>query len=148
MNRRQKQSVILGALVCVMAVVYVRAFAPRTPVTRATVPSKTAPDAPVAALAAPGTLAPQEVIARREAQRARASELSWNRDPFTLGRGTGPGGFTLSGILWDTQRPIAIINGQMLQVGEELDGYRVAEISQDRVSLTDGAHTYQLLIAP
>ena len=86
---------------------------------------------------------------RRAVQRSRAGQLAWNRDPFTRGRGIGlGGGFTLSGILWDASAPIAIINGQMVHVGEELDGYRVVEITQDRVSISDGAQTHQLLISP
>ena len=149
MTRQRKQSLLLAALVVVLAAVYVRAFAPKRSASSAAVPSTAVPASPPAeGLSGPAASAPEEVLAQREAQRLHASELNWNRDPFTRGRTGAVGGFTLSGILWDTQRPIAIINGQMLQVGEELDGYRVADISQDHVSLTDGTHTYQLLIAP
>ena len=148
MSRSQKQLLALALLVVVLIGVFLRAFAPRRAASRAAASAEAAAEPMPAASTIPGVSAPQEVLARREAQRARASELSWNRDPFTRGRSVAVGGFTLSGILWDAQQPIAIINGQMLQVGEELDGYRVAEIAQDRVSLTDGTHTYQLLIAP
>lgn len=148
MTPRQKQLMALGTLVFVMVAVYARAFAPRRPTPRA----NALPAALEVSVVTPEALnAPdlQEIASRREAQRERAAELGWNRDPFVRGRGAGPmGGFTLSGILWDTQQPIAIINGEMLHVGQALDGYRVAEIAQDRVSLTDGTHTYQLLIAP
>ena len=149
MTRQQTQSIALSVLAVVLVAVYVRACAPKRSAPGAAVPSATVPVQPPAEVpSGPAALAPQEVLAQREAQRLRASELNWNRDPFTRGRTGAVGGFTLSGILWDTQQPIAIINGQMLQVGEELDGYRVADIGQDHVSLTDGTHTYQLLIAP
>ena len=148
MTRRQTQSVTLAGLMVVLIAVYVRAFLPKRSVPRAAMPSNAAPEQPTTVPAGPAAPSPQEVLAQREAQRARADGLSWNRDPFTRGRTGAVGGFALSGILWDTQQPIAIINGQMLRVGEELDGYRVAEIGQDHVSLTDGTHTYQLLIAP
>jgi hypothetical protein len=85
----------------------------------------------------------------RQAQRQRLAELKWSRDPFTLGSTGGEiGSLALSGILWDATQPIAIINGSMVQVGEEVDGYRIVEISQDHVSLSDGAETFQLRIAP
>ena len=149
MNRLQRQALIFGILVCVMAAVYARAFALRRSARRPAVPPTAASaQRPVGVSAGPDVSSPQEVLAHREAQRAYAGGLSWNRDPFARGRTGAVGGFTLSGILWDAQQPIAIINGQMLQVGEELDGYRVADIGQDHVSLTDGTHTYQLLIAP
>ena len=87
--------------------------------------------------------------APREAQRQRLAAISWGRDPFTRAAGSGQvSGLSLSGILWDASAPIAIINGQMLHAGEEIDGYRVVEILQDRVSVTDGAQTSQLSIAP
>lgn len=90
-----------------------------------------------------------EPSVQREAQRQRATLLAWGRDPFARGAGAGQiSGLNLSGILWDASAPIAIINGQMLRVGEELEGYRVTEITQDRVLLTDGAHTVSLHIAP
>jgi hypothetical protein len=57
-------------------------------------------------------------------------------------------GLTLSGILWDPSAPIAVINGHMVQVGQEVDGYQVTAISNDRVSLTDGTQTFQLNISP
>ena len=149
MTRRQKQSAMLAALAVVLVAVYVRAFMPKRSAQQSAVPSTAVSVQPPAEVpSGPAALAPQEVLAQREAQRLRASELNWNRDPFTRGRTGAVGGFTLSGILWDTQQPIAIINGQMLRVGEELDGYRVADIGQDHASLTDGTHTYQLLIAP
>ena len=85
----------------------------------------------------------------REAQRQRLAAISWSRDPFTRSAGAGQAsGLSLSGILWDASAPIAIINGQMRHVGEEFDGYRIVEIVQDRVSVTDGTQTFQLTLAP
>ena len=53
-----------------------------------------------------------------------------SRDPFTRDVAMDPmGGLRLSGILWDASAPIAIINGQMVQVGDDLEGYQVVEIS-------------------
>ena len=54
----------------------------------------------------------------------------------------------VSGILWDTTQPLAVINGQTVRVGQELDGYQIIEISPDRVSVTDGTETFQLRLSP
>jgi hypothetical protein len=92
---------------------------------------------------------PTDSSTHHDAQRQLAATLAWGRDPFARGAAAGqPGGLSLSGILWDATSPIAIINGQMFRVGEEIDGFRVLEIAHDRVSLSDGTQTFQLLIAP
>ena len=87
----------------------------------------------------------------REAQRRRMAELDWTRDPFTRPAEAVQAqavSLSLSGIIWDEHAPIAIINGQMLRVGQEFSGYRVVEIAQDHVSITDGTKTFQLSFAP
>ena len=85
----------------------------------------------------------------REMQRDRMTAVEWDRDPFARSPAAqSAGALTLSGILWDAQAPIAIVNGQMLRAGEEVGGFRVVEIRQDRVIVTDGTQTLQLSTAP
>ena len=86
---------------------------------------------------------------QHEAQRKEAVRLSWGRDPFAqdLPAKQAAIALALTGILWDANQPMAIINGRTLSVGQELDGYRVTSISPDHVSLTDGNHTLELSIA-
>lgn len=91
-------------------------------------------------------LAPSQ---QREAQAARAAALGWSRDPFV--RGGVPGqvsGLTLSGILWDEAAPIAIINGEPVRAGDQVEGYRVVEITPERVSVSDETDTFQLFVTP
>ena len=90
-----------------------------------------------------------DVTAQREEQRQRATRLAWSRDPFTLSPTSVQGGeLTLSGIMWDTHQPIAVINGRLVGVGAELEGYRVVDILEDRVDVTDGTQTFHLTISP
>lgn len=82
----------------------------------------------------------------------------WGENPFTADRGnsvTGPtpvvlkGGSTsyfLSGILWDPQAPSAIINNQVLSVGDRVGGWQVKEIQRDKVILSDGDSTQTLRV--
>ena len=150
MKRSQQQAALLGGLVIVMIAVYARASRSA----RSSEPAAPAgADQPQASGETPssGESAPPALpdrSAQRETQRQEAERLAWARDPFTRGQAEGEGAsLTLSGILWDAHQPLAIINGQMLQVGEEYEGYRVVEITQNRVSLTDGVQTLQLSIA-
>ena len=90
-------------------------------------------------------------VMSRDAQRQYAKSLAWGRDPFAPGsRGGGPGAVSalaLSGILWDPTAPIAVINGAMLRVGDQFEGYRVVAISRDAVSLSGGGKTFQLQLS-
>lgn len=155
MSKPQQQAALLAGLVTVMIVVYARAFGPRGGSGHSQdAPQPSGADAPAASTApsqqAQSVPAAQaEVLERRKIQRERAGRVGWRRDPFTRGMARGQiGGFTLSGILWDAASPIAIINGQILRAGEEIDGFRVIKIAQDRVSLTDEIETFDLLISP
>jgi len=86
---------------------------------------------------------------RRDVQRRLAAQRLWGRDPFTRSTSTSlVNGLNLSGILWDIATPMAIINGQTFQVGEECDGYRILEITPSYVVVTDETQTFQLHIAP
>lgn len=148
-TRTQQQVAMLVGLTIVMAAVYARAFrsnSRRHPAPTASVPA--AADAPVDR--APVEDAWPDRSAPRSAQQAEAVQLAWARDPFTHG-GTssgGPAGLSLSGILWDASAPLAIINGQTLRVGDELDSFRVMQIDPDRVVLSDGVETFSLTTTP
>ncbi len=85
---------------------------------------------------------------RRQLQRQHAMQLAWQRDPFMSPVVATPRppliDLTLSGILWDPADPIAIVNGQTVRVGEVCDGYRILDITEDRITFTDGTHTSHL----
>ena len=86
-----------------------------------------------------------ESTSSRQIQRQEAQRLAWRRDPFTRAASIeSRGGMTLSGILWDAQQPMAILNGQIVHVGETVEGYRVLEIAKDHVTVTDGSRVLQL----
>ncbi len=164
MTRARQQQILLAVLVGVMVLVYARALRPRHPAGPSPAPAPAVAGMPAAealsavpsgtgqagASVAPAAAAqPQELAKRREAQRAEAEELTWSRDPFTRSVVTGRrSGLQLSGILWDATSPVAIINGEMRQVGQEVDGYRVVEITPSRVLLSDGTDIFQLTFSP
>ncbi|MEM7482138.1 MAG: hypothetical protein AAF481_13260 [Acidobacteriota bacterium] len=51
-----------------------------------------------------------------------------------------PGGGTLSldGIAWSEVQPAAVLNGEIVGVGERISGVRVDAIERDRVTVSDG----------
>ena len=150
MSKSQQQAALLGVLVVVMIGVYARALKPSHHADAP--PSEPASQEPPAASVEEGQAEAAELLplpTQRAAQRERAAQLGWTRDPFTHGAGVGlAGGFALSGILWDATAPIAMVNGQMVGVGDTIEGYRVTEIRIDRVVLSDGQQTHELLVSP
>ncbi len=148
MTREKKQVAILGALALVLIAVYGRALAPSAPTPTDTQLQVAGPESSASPTPSAAKLIPDRSV-ERKAQRQRAAALAPGRDPFTsrsmLAEASG---LHLSGILRDPAEPIAILNGQMVFVGDEIGGYRVVEISPHNVSVTDGSETFQLTIAP
>lgn len=148
MTKQQQQLAILGGLALVMVAVYARAWRlGRAPAPQA----QTAPAAELAptAGATAALLGERPVSLQRDAQRERMTALHWSRDPFLRGTGAGlSDALSLSGILWDVAQPLAIINGEMVGVGQTIEGYRIVSITQESVAVTDGAETLTLQIAP
>ncbi|MBU0759919.1 MAG: hypothetical protein KKC66_04200 [Candidatus Omnitrophica bacterium] len=80
----------------------------------------------------------------------RTSFSDWGRDPFsavsTLSLSTNISDMSLTGILWDDVAPLAMINDNLIGIGDKIGEYTVAEIKKDRVILTDGTNDYQLTL--
>lgn len=67
-------------------------------------------------------------------------ELQWGRDPFALpGQGvaiqTGER-FILSAVVWDENKPLAVIDGEVVKIGQQIGGYTVSKINKENVVLT------------
>jgi hypothetical protein len=105
----------------------------------------------VAAVAAPATTDSMSTgaidVSSREA-------MPWGRDPFTNSNAsvsaprpatsrpkqTAPPaviipGFRLSGIVYNAKQSVAVINGQMVGEGDEVDNARVQRIDQNKVTI-------------
>ena len=51
---------------------------------------------------------------------------------------------TLTGILWDKDKPLAIINNRVVKIGDTAGGSRVVEIKENSVILNDGTKDFEL----
>jgi hypothetical protein len=73
--------------------------------------------------------------------RERTGFTEWGRSPFVWPeqeRGAKVN-FSLAGIVWDAQQPSALVNGEVVHVGDEIEGARVTAIEPARVTLNNGA---------
>ena len=79
----------------------------------------------------------------------KSSFEEWGENPFVIERGqviedaSGP---ALSGIMWDPANPVAIINGQLLGVGDHVQQWQITEITQEHVVVSDGEKTQTLSV--
>jgi hypothetical protein len=55
------------------------------------------------------------------------------------------GGLNLSGILWDPQgKSSALINAQVLRIGESINGFKIKEITKNSVTISKEGKNYIL----
>ncbi|MBU0709333.1 MAG: hypothetical protein KJ793_01305 [Candidatus Omnitrophica bacterium] len=73
--------------------------------------------------------------------------FAWGKCPFsgkaysTLDKGSG---IALSGIIWDEEIPMAVINDRILLVGDSLGSNTVISIEKEKVILSDGSKNIEL----
>lgn len=77
------------------------------------------------------------------------SAIDWARDPFSLvtikAHDLGATA-VLTGIVWDADSPIAVFGDRFVKAGEEIQRYRILEIKQGTVMLSDGEAIYELRV--
>jgi hypothetical protein len=78
----------------------------------------------------------------------QASLIELKRDPFTAApialEKNLQSGVDLTGILWDKDKPLAIIDGEIVKKGAQLGNKTIMEIKKDRVILSDGESLSEL----
>lgn len=77
----------------------------------------------------------------------RSKFTSWNRNPFVPVETAAPvQNLVLSGIIWDKNKPKAMIGDMIVGKGEEVSGNKVIDIKPDKVILNDGKRNFELKI--
>lgn len=95
-----------------------------------------APAVKAAAVKTPAAKAAPRVSYEKLAEETK--RLEFKRDPFfrqVAGATSAVDEPYLSGIVWDSAFPSAIINGKIVGIGEEIVGHIVTDIQKDRVIL-------------
>jgi hypothetical protein len=91
------------------------------------------------------TLLPDSIISV-ERKMPRSDYVGWGRDPFLSknARLKSLSRFNLNGIAWDEEKPVAVINGEVVGIGDSIIGNTIMDITPDRVVLSDGQTTTEL----
>ena len=91
-----------------------------------------------------------ETIATVSAQAPRHSRKTvyqdWKRDPFSLERMLNAQGVGLElvGIMYDEKTCHALINEDVVRIGDTIEGNKVIDIQKDKVILNDGQKNFEL----
>lgn len=141
--KEKKQIIIVGVLVLVMLIAWADTL-------RKTVFKKRAPAVASTekAQAVDQAGQPQEaklIVATKDLYgqlAAHAKDLKLTRDPFNFALTRG--GLKLIGIIWDRERPQAIINNIVVNPGDKISINKVIKIERDSVVLNDGSGDYVL----
>ena len=102
----------------------------------------------------PVMAAPKHIVAPQSSSgqqlflslQTEADKLGLHRDPFSTRIIRLPGEFFLSGILWDTENSTAIVNNVVVRIGSVVEGYKVLDIQKDKVILSNGTKTVNLVV--
>jgi hypothetical protein len=145
---RQRILILLGIAVAVLAL-YTFVLRPQPELkgmsaaateatgAKAVQPAPSATDAAAKPAAATGALTPRVLPPE-----------TWGADPFVRDwvMVNELANLRLKAITLGGDRPYALINDQILQIGDEISGKRVAKIESDNVTLEQGGRTFTLLL--
>jgi hypothetical protein len=82
-----------------------------------------------------------------EEEREAFIKEGWGRDPFFFEPSSAAGGiegFVLNGIVWDAQNPYAIINDNIVKIGDKIGDMVVVGINEKSVVLEESGKIYTL----
>jgi len=90
---------------------------------------------------------PAEKIVPKKRHAKKTKFTEWGRSPFTPkggAAGVPSSKIVLGGIMWVEENPRAIINNNIVAIGDEIGGNKVIDIKKDRVVLSDGTEKLTL----
>lgn len=79
-----------------------------------------------------------ETIPSKTYKPVTPEELQWGRDPFILYQyksARTEEGLLLTAVIWDEEKPLAVINDEVVGIGQEIGGYRVIKINKNSAVL-------------
>ncbi len=66
------------------------------------------------------------------------------RDPFSPPVRPVRDSFILSGILWDERNPTAVINNEIVQIGQKINGKTIVDIQKSKVIVNEGKENIEI----
>lgn len=134
------KKLIIAIVLCIMAVIsliYGMRAAPKGERQAAPISEVSSQDEAV-------PTAPRIIPIKRRA--AKTNFNFWGRNPFVQEETAVKAveKFTLNGIMWDEKKPLAIINNDVVGIGDKVGESRIVGITKESVILNDGTRNFEL----
>lgn len=98
----------------------------------------------VPAITAPVSMVPDKGVLSVERRAKRSKFTSWKKSPFVPSGTPASSNLVLSGIIWNKDKPKAMIGDTIVTKGANIAGNTVVDIKPDRVILNDGTKDFEL----
>ncbi len=85
---------------------------------------------------------------KREPRKSRSNSSSIVRNPFTQAKDSEKPAINIEGIIYDPKTPLALIDGEVRRVGDQVNGMTLVEIKSDLVVLEQKDHKTRIQIKP
>lgn len=154
MKKKSLIELILAAILIIVLLLAVNNAIKRSKRSARTAVKPGVGNTPPAANKITETKAPQAAMPVKpqyQLQEEESQSLELKRDPFATvipavvkSQAAQVSSITLSGILWEENNPLAIINNKIVKVGDRVAGCNVVEIRQNSVSLNNGTKDFEL----
>ena len=148
MKKEQKQLIIIIVLFFFVALVWIRIIFKKAPEEFAPIPPGSV-EKPIEAGFSIGRV---DFFELEEKLKKNRPQLEWVRDPFQFPpkkyiKKTDFEGLNLTGIIYDEESPVAVINDVIVKKGDVVEGVTVLEIRRESVVLEkeDKSYTLELL---
>ena len=140
MDKNQKSQIIFAVLLVVALIVWGRQLAPSQGQGTVVLDEKSGQDI--------SDVLPRLSSVNQSQDDVKSSHKDWGRNPFILGASSTEADMALQGIMWDPAKPQALINNQVVGLGDQIGKMRVVTIESQRVILSDGVKTVELKVGP
>jgi len=89
----------------------------------------------------------------RDKAKESAIKQGWGRDPFfpgstSVASDSGLAGFVLNGIVYGDDNPYALVNSDIVTIGDIVDDAVILEINEDNVVIEQDDKKYTLKVSP
>jgi len=142
MDKKRLEIIVTGILILVLVFSWLNSFK--------VLKKKASQKATIRTASAQQAAAPRTALmpaAVSQVPGASDKDAQWGRDPFS-GKAYSAQGqpmeFKLTGIVWDAQKPQAIVNEKIVEPGDLLGNCLVVKIGKDTVTLNDGTKDFEV----
>jgi len=143
-EKQQKQIIVTSVLVIILIIAWINAFKVIKQKSKKASPAPAAPSS--VPKSRPSETKPKQLVHAREEE-----GLEWVRCPFSGKIYSSLKGevvdLKLMGILWDEQKPRAIINNKAVSANDTIGTYTVVEIKKKSVILNDGSRIFEIKLS-